>query len=238
MALKLGAGAPTALKVGSTAVSKAYLGSTVVYSTAAPSVTPALLLHFDGANNSTTFTDSSPSNLTFTRDNNPVISTAQSKFGGASGYFPGSGDYIQSEGSLFNFSTQDWTIEFWMYPTLGSAFQCIFTIQGGINVHLYDDNAIYVNDAVTGAGGFTGGSFGTNQWYHIAITRQSGTLRVFSNGSLVGSSSTPFGSSVTPVIIGGAYSGFFHGYLDELRVVQGTAIYTNPAGFTPPTAPF
>lgn len=233
MALKLGSGAPTALKVGSTAVSKAYLGSTVVYSTA---VTPALLMHFDGANNSTSFTDSSPSGLTFARNGSPVISTAQSKFGGASGYFAGGSDSIESQDDLFDFSSGDWTLEFWMYPTVASQFQCLFTIEGGINVHLYTDNKIYVNDAITGAGGFSGGSFGTDQWYHIAVARESGTLRVFADGELVGYASVPFGTATSPIKICSAYSSPFTGYIDELRVVHGTAIYT--AAFTPPTAPF
>ena len=52
-----------------------------------------LLLHLNGSNGSTTFTDSSSNGLTVTRGGNVTISTAQAKFGGASAVFDGSGDY-------------------------------------------------------------------------------------------------------------------------------------------------
>src|ERR1041384_2274292 len=55
-----------------------------------------LCLHMDGVNNSTTFTDSSQSPHTFTAYSGAKISTAQSVFGGASGLFNGSTDYIDT----------------------------------------------------------------------------------------------------------------------------------------------
>ena len=53
-----------------------------------------LMLHMNGADGSQTFTDSSPSSKTVTTYGNAQIDTAQSKFGGASGLFPGGTDYI------------------------------------------------------------------------------------------------------------------------------------------------
>ena len=44
----------------------------------------SLLMHFNGTNGSTTMTDSSKNNVSFTVNGNSQISTAQSKFGGAS----------------------------------------------------------------------------------------------------------------------------------------------------------
>ena len=55
----------------------------------------SLLLPMDGTNGSTTFTDSSLNGLTVTAVGNAQISTTQSKYGGASGYFDGTGDYCQ-----------------------------------------------------------------------------------------------------------------------------------------------
>ena len=54
----------------------------------------SLLLYGDGANGSTTITDSSPTPKTVTAVGNAQISTAQSKFGGASIAFDGAGDYL------------------------------------------------------------------------------------------------------------------------------------------------
>ena len=47
------------------------------------------LLHFSGSNSSTTFIDNSPNAFSITSNNGAAISTAQSKFGGSSGYFDG-----------------------------------------------------------------------------------------------------------------------------------------------------
>ena len=66
------------------------------------------LLHFDGTDASTTFTDES--GKTWTAHGNAQIDTAQSVFGGASGYFDGSGDYITTpDRADFDFDGQQFT---------------------------------------------------------------------------------------------------------------------------------
>ena len=76
----------------------------------------SLLMHFNGTNGSTTFTDNGPSPKTVTSNNGAAISTAQSKFGGASGLFDGTNDYLSTNST----SAFDWqgdiTIECWIYP--------------------------------------------------------------------------------------------------------------------------
>ena len=75
-----------------------------------------LMLHGNGTDGSTTFTDSS-----LTTPHTPVavgnaqIDTAQSKFGGASIYFDGSGDAltIPNDGD-FTFGSDDLTVDFWV----------------------------------------------------------------------------------------------------------------------------
>ena len=92
-----------------------------------PRTYPAsLLLNFDGANNSTTFTDSSSYNHTGTAYGNAKISITQSKFGGSSGYFDGTGDYVQFPyNSIFDLSSGDWTLEAWFYPiALTRSYTC------------------------------------------------------------------------------------------------------------------
>ena len=77
----------------------------------------SLLLHGDGANNSTTFTDSSSNNFTLSRVGDVKISTTESKFGGSSIFFDGTGDYLTlANNSDFNFPN-DFTVEAWVYPT-------------------------------------------------------------------------------------------------------------------------
>lgn len=55
---------------------------------------------------------------TVTPAGNSNISTAQFKFGGASGYFDGTGDYIVlADSADWQFGTGDFTIEGWFYCT-------------------------------------------------------------------------------------------------------------------------
>ena len=72
-----------------------------------------LLLHCDGTDGATTFTDSSDTSHTVTANGNAQIDTDQSKFGGASGLFDGTGDYLSIPDSAdWDFGTGDWTIDF------------------------------------------------------------------------------------------------------------------------------
>lgn len=73
-----------------------------------------LLLHTDGTDGSTTFTDSSLSPKTISVFGNAQVDTAQSKFGGASALFDGTGDYLTGSSADFAFGTNDFTIDFWM----------------------------------------------------------------------------------------------------------------------------
>ena len=74
----------------------------------------ALLLHFDGADGSTTFTDSSLTPKTRTANGDAQIDTADSKFSGASGLFDGTDDYITTPDSAdFVLGSEDFTIDLW-----------------------------------------------------------------------------------------------------------------------------
>jgi hypothetical protein len=78
----------------------------------------------DGANNSTTFTDSSLTPKTVFANGDAKISTAQSKFGGSSAYLDGNGDHLSIPNSSdFEFGSGDFTIEFWAYVTALKGYQ-------------------------------------------------------------------------------------------------------------------
>jgi hypothetical protein len=204
---------------------------------------PTLLLHFNGTNGSTTFTDSSPNAFTGTVNGNPTISTSQSQFGGASGSFDGTGDYIDyGSNSAFAFGTGDFTVELWYRSNetgeTGAVF-CVNNASGGFGF-LVDSNLLAVIRSGIGAVGSFSHNPTQNTWTHYATTRQSGTLRIFINGTIVysGADSTDF--SVTgPFQVGGA-SGLpaytLNGFMDELRIIKGFAAYT--AAFTPPSSAF
>jgi hypothetical protein len=208
----------------------------------------SLLLHGDGANGSTTITDSSPTPKPVPVVANAQISTAQSKFGGASIAFDGAGDYLQLAGQVdFAFGTGNFTIETWV------RFNNINKNQQLIN---FNDNSIaprvelFVNSS-NNVGVYNNGtqriistsSVSANTWYHIALARNGADTKLFIDGVQAGS--TYSDSSNYTVAAGRPVIGILgfnlidqslDGYIDDLRITKGVARYT--ANFTPPAAPF
>jgi hypothetical protein len=209
----------------------------------------SLLLHMDGSNGSTTFTDSSSNALAITANGNAQISTAQSKFGGASGYFDGSGDSLStSSTSGFAFGSADFTVEFWMYPTSTSSTSFLpglhFSNDGAWIVYRNGTTIqFYARTSSTGAwdiaNGITIGTVAVNTWYHVAVSRSGNTVYTFLDGvaGTTASSSAALATTSSALQIGANAGGdYYTGYLDELRITKGTGRYN--ANFTPPTAAF
>ena len=75
-------------------------------------------------------------------------------------------------------------------------------------------------------------------WHHIAATRQSGTLRIFVDGTLA-ASTTGYNTNLThnrPLALGYQYTtstNYFQGYMKDIRVVKGNAVYVSD--FSVPT---
>jgi len=199
----------------------------------------SLLLHFDGVNNSTTFTDSSINNLQFTSFNGARILTGVKRFGTGSGFFNGINAYIATpDNTSLNFNNiEDFTIEGWIYfSTIKPS--AILTKQNGWV--LYFDNGIlhfgipFVVNAIIG--------FWTpqiNTWYYWGVTRQNGTLRLFADNTLLATAAGNFSfSSSQELRIGVSHTQVYHhGYIDEIRITKGVARYTTPT-FLPPSTPF
>lgn len=207
------------------------------------------LLHFDGADGSTTFTDQK-SNI-WTPSGDAQIDTAQWKFGGASGLFDGSGDYISTPNNTgFDFGSGDFTIEFWMRAAAAVSSTRIIICKAGTSGNrsfvfgvtatnrLYfgwSSNGINFNDYITPTNSFVDSTF-----YHVAVVRFGSSLSIYINGNSASSIaiSGAIFTANTPSQIGGRSSDsqYFNGHIDDLRVTKGVARYT--ANFSPPTAAF
>jgi hypothetical protein len=214
----------------------------------------SLLLHGDGANGSTAIIDSSPSPKTLTAVGDAQISTAQSKFGGASLLFDGSGDALTvPKGDEVNFGLGDFTIEAWIRFSVLPGDYGIVAGRGPtagtlMFAALATSLRIGRNNIAWDLIGST--SWVLNVWYHVAVTRESGTLRIFKDGLLLNSGTytgtytladtadTDYavGARQINVLSSSTLDRFFNGYIDDLRITKGVARYT--ANFTPPTAPF
>jgi hypothetical protein len=216
-----------------------------INATVKPPPNPSLLLHMDGTNGSTNFIDSSLNNFEIMPYGAAQISTAQYKFGGASGYFDGAqGSYIQTSLSEYNWN-QDFTAEMWIYYTGGNDNEGVFSIlavgniQPGLGgLHLYIDQSanLVLNNGVSYVG--QGLPITLNTWTHIAITRKNGINRLFQNGILTLEASQEYPVENAIIQIGAApnYGFYYYGYIDELRIIKGYAAYTS--NFTPPTQAF
>jgi hypothetical protein len=211
----------------------------------------SLLLHCDGTNGSTTFTDNSPSPKTVTSNNGAAISTAQSKFGGASAFFDGTDDYLSiNYNSAFNFGTNSFTWESWIYPTNISGIDGIYATSGGSGVnpkfviHLNAGTpSIHYNNLTNGNDLYTTATSAVsiNTWTHLAFVRNGSNWTWYINGNSAGTGTNntniTFTSQPTYIGYGGeAYFTPFNGYIDELRITNGVARYTG--NFTPSTTAF
>jgi hypothetical protein len=175
---------------------------------------------------------------------NAQISTTQSKYGGSSMYFDGTGDYLVSYNSVA-MGTGDCTVEAWIYPIFTGAgvYGAFCTGPGGTTANLrfgVYTNQLYLD--ISGASVFasTGATISANTWTHIAVSRNSGTWRGFINGVQMGSTTTQGTASITGTerfvgVLGTTGGGnAWNGYIDDLRVTQGIGRYLT--NFTPPTS--
>lgn len=205
--------------------------------------TTSLLLNFNGTNGSTTFTDSSPNGLAVTANGNAQISTAQSKFGGASGLFDGAGDYLSVPASpAFGFGTGDFTIECWAYPLDMTRGVIVDTRPSDVPMPLVLSRSEVGPGKLRWYDGATvreQGVFPENAWTHIAWSRSRGVGRLFINGVLLSAlpDTADYGSSRGLTVGANASPQYenFHGHIDDLRIVKGVGLYTS--NFTPPTSP-
>ena len=83
----------------------------------------------------------------------------------------------------------------------------------------------------------TGVGMTVGQWTHVAAVRSGSTMTLYVNGTSVGSTTNSSNLTDTLFRIGSAgYTGdYFTGYISNVRVVKGTAVYTG--SFTPSTTP-
>lgn len=207
----------------------------------------SLLLHCDGSDASTTFTDHSASAKTVTPGGNAQIDTAQSKWGGASALFDGSGDYLSLAASAdFAFPLASaWTVEAWIRPNASTLAALFDTRQSGntgstrfiIGLEATTRTIFFeIGGTVVGN---TGTAPATGAWSFLEMNYNGTVLRCFLNGTLVWSSTRYMDLDTSvPLRIGATYSGSagFNGWIDDVRITKG--VCRNTADYTPPTEAF
>lgn len=199
-----------------------------------------LLVHADGTDGSTDFADSSGNAHELTAAGSAQVDSV-AKFGSGSALFAGGSDAISAVlHDDFKFGSGSFNIEFWArFGSVPSGFATLVQTWGatagwavyyngsaghlGFEFQSQSDTYVYVE---------RDWSITTDTWYHVSISNDAGTLGLFADGVLLGTTESiaaladPDGS----LLIGNPD---FVGHLDELRLVKGEVVYT--AGFTPPT---
>lgn len=200
----------------------------------------SLLMHMDGTNGSIVFTDANGTH-TMTRVANAVVSTAQSKFGGASALFDGNVGAITTPAAAdLNPGAGDFGFDCWVYQTgTNTQWRELFmsNVSGGMNIMLYGGQLTIGREGI--ANDVTAPStIPQNAWVHLEVSRKAGVVYLFVNGTLAISQAYTQNFPSGPTSIGGKSNGSscFDGYIDELRYINGQAIHT--ANFTPPTSPY
>lgn len=184
----------------------------------------------------------------FVTAGNTALTTAEINFGNTSIAFDGTDDYLLAPSvTTLDFGTGDFTIETWVnfsalttnrliadrWETGNAGGWQLFWRQTGTSLAFLVGASVVVQDASTTR-------ITTNTWYHVAVARASGTVRLFVDGIEVGSASnTASLSSSLPMAVGIQYSTLTNdlaGWISDFRITKGVARYT--ANFTPPTEPF
>ncbi|MBW9113164.1 LamG domain-containing protein [Rhizobium cauense] len=206
------------------------------------------LLHFDGAAGSRYFQDSGVRPRAWLGAGDAQIGTGQSKFGGASLLLDGAGDYLFTVDNLseFAFGTGDFTIDFWVRIAVTQTTQnCIFyesrnaANPGNPAIYLNGaQNMVFLTSGINRITSTTALVAGT--WYHIAVSRVSGTTRMFVNGVKEGVDYVDGGNYVAPptaIWIGCDYTGAGNpnGNIEEYRISK---IGRYAANFTPAAVPY
>ena len=203
-----------------------------------------LVLHCDGTDGATTFTDEIGTH-TVTANGNAQIDTAVKKFGTASLLCDGTDDYL----SIPAHSDFDWagdfTIDFWVNfaNTVGNIGLFEQWVDSSNNVTLYkhESNLLTWEGDVPSIFGFSRTwAPSSATWYHVELSRRGNDHYLFVDGSLLGATYTSaitYSSFTAPIRFGSYHStGNLNGWMDEIRISNGTA--RNIATFTAPTAAY
>jgi len=200
------------------------------------------LNHFDGVNGEVSSTDVKAGvswALNATR-----LSSDQSKFGMTS--LKGN----KSKADLTfpsEIGADDFTIEFWVYPTAASIeyfFSTPYVISKWFAVGFDGEKKKFLTFSTSFGWKMSAETFDLNTWHHVAIVKTAGYLKFYVNGQNITASPDPETNdytytllhiSGTPTDISSSAS-WFSGFIDEFRYTHGVARYTE--NFTPPTIAF
>lgn len=232
-------------------------GANFVISAGSDVEATTLLLHFNGANGSTSFIDSSLYPKAVTATGSAQISTAQSVFNGSSVYFNGASAISIAADDAFRFGSDNFAIDcrvrltslppsggfftiagIWISPLDFSWLFGIGNVSGVYYLYFYysingRDVLVAQSDAVTLTVGV---------WGHLEISRAGSAGLFFVEGVPSGTSmisGSIFSSASANLAVGGfsdLSGGFISAYMAEMRILKWVSGHTS--AFTPAAQPY
>ena len=218
----------------------------------------ALLLHADGVTGATNnyIVDASTNTFAITRVGTPAQGSVNPFGTNWSAYFNGSVTatvYVSTvTTSSFAFGSNNFTIEAWIngantvsnYPLIIGNYATTFTTNAwGLFFNRIDNGGSFVFNAFNGSL-FAGSNspYVVNGWNHVAVVRNGNFINIFVNGTQTSSNAYAVsldGGAAARLYIGDAggtdATTRYNGYISNLRVVNGSAVYTGT--FTPSVVP-
>jgi hypothetical protein len=202
-----------------------------------------LLLHGNGADDSTSIIDTSKHAHTLIPHGNCRLRAITNKFGFSSIFFGGPGDYITGLSDL-NGTTKfdfDFTVEFWVFATAAPQNdQTIISFNilpktSGFYIR-YRTKTLEICSGSTTLISST--KWSLNTWRYVAVSRVSGSLKLYIDGDFIKAVRWTNNCTDGLQYIGrntASPSFGLIGYIDDLRITNGKGRYT--PDFIPPTTP-
>ena len=192
-------------------------------------------MNFTDGHGSTTITDGSSNAITITANGDAV--TIQPEDNGGIVYLDGTSGYTRTTDSAdFDMGTGDFGIGIWVWPAanqgnvIGADLLTGWALQfSGSGYAQFYNNGVVVAQWAS--------ALTLSQWYHLYVSRESGTLRLFVDGIVrdTASYSTAVDADDDLCIGYDLYDvNYFDGYADIVSIVNGRADYTS--NFTPPAS--
>ena len=154
-------------------------------------------------------------------------------------YFANAQYLTLATGAPINISNNPFTIEFWTYQSFAGYSNYPRLIEGnGVNTFQMYLSGTTLNISGNGGTVYLTANLASyaNSWLHIAVSRSAGTMYLFLNGNLSSSVANSFSFvASTSMTIFSPNGGGPTGYLYNLRMVNGTGLYTT--AFTPQKSP-
>lgn len=220
-----------------------------------------LLLHFDVDNGDKYVKDSSLSGHSITLQGDARLSRAAKKWGNASIYLDGNGDYLtipySSDWDII--SSGDYTIDFWAKHNNASTMVSYLSLgdsRGNNSWNLYRTTGNQISFWILSGGSniFTITSTGTGnilnnaEWHHIALCKVGNDYGIYVDGGLAANGTCSreinlvYALNIGILWYNDSKRGFFNGYMDEIRIQHGNPFGADPTdendNFNPPTSAY